>query len=128
MDKIGKFYITSAIAYTNAPPHIGHLLEFLQTDVIARFNRLQGKEVFFLTGTDEHGRKNAQAAEKKGKSPKEFVDEISAKFKALDTASNISNDDFIRTTDQFRHHPAVVKLWQILEKSVFTGVRLLLVI
>ena len=112
-----KFYITSAIAYTNAPPHIGHLLEFLQTDVIARYHRLQGKEVFFLTGTDEHGRKNAQAAEKKGKSPKEFVDEISAKFKALDTASNISNDDFIRTTDRERHWPAVEKLWNKLKEA-----------
>lgn len=112
-----KFYITTAIAYTNAPPHVGHLLEFLQTDVIARYSRLQGKEVFFLTGTDEHGRKNAEAAEKAGKSPKEFVDEISARFKALDTAFNISNDDFIRTTDRERHWPAVEKLWNKLKES-----------
>ena len=117
MDKIGKFYITTAIAYTNAPPHIGHLLEFLQTDVIARYNRLQGKKVFFLTGTDEHGRKNAQAAEKAGKNPQNFADEISDKFGELLKKSNISNDDFIRTTDRERHWPAVEKLWNKIAES-----------
>jgi len=71
-----KFYITTSIMYTNAPPHIGFALESIQTDVIARYYRLLDKEVFFLTGTDEHGAKVAKAAEKEEKSPKEFVDEI----------------------------------------------------
>lgn len=106
-----KFYITTSIAYTNAPPHIGFALELLQADVIARYHKLAGKEVFFLTGTDEHGQSVARAAEKAGKEPKEFTDEISDRYRELAKKLNVSNNDFIRTTDETRHLPAVIKIW-----------------
>jgi methionyl-tRNA synthetase len=112
-----KFYITTSIAYANAFPHIGFALESVQADVLARYNRKLGKDVFFLTGTDEHGRKVAEAAEKAGKSPKKFTDEISARFKALTKVLNLSNDDFIRTTDRKRHWPSVEKVWLGLERK-----------
>ena len=106
-----KFYITTSIPYTNAPPHIGHVLEFIQADVLARYHRNLNRDVFFLTGTDEHGLKTLRAAEALGKIPQDFADEISGKFKGLAKILNISNDDFIRTTDEKRHKPAVYKLW-----------------
>ncbi|MFH1462668.1 MAG: methionine--tRNA ligase [bacterium] len=112
-----KFYITSSIAYTNAPPHVGFSLEVIQADVLARYHRLLDEEVFFLTGTDENGLKNVQAAKKIGKAPQEFVDEISAKFRGLTKILNLSNDDFIRTTDQKRHWPTVQKIWLKLQKN-----------
>jgi len=112
-----KFYITTSIAYTNAPAHVGFAQELIQADVVARYRRLLGEEVFFLTGTDEHGQKNAKAAEEVGKSPKEFVDEISTNFKKLTKIIDISNNDFIRTTDQKRHWPAVRKVWLKLKES-----------
>lgn len=108
---MSKFYITTSIAYTNAPPHIGFALELAQADVLARYHRLIGNEVMFLTGTDEHGIKIARAAEKNEKTPEEFTTEISAQFRHLTKLLNISNDDFIRTTDKTRHWPAVIKLW-----------------
>src|SRR4030042_1222789 len=107
-----KFYITTAIDYVNADPHLGHALEKIQADVIARYQRLLGKDVFFLTGTDEHGEKIVRAAEKAGKSLEEFTDNISSKFKDLAKVLNISNDDFIRTTDKERHWPTVQKTWK----------------
>ena len=107
-----KFYITTSIAYTNAPPHIGYALELVQADVMARHQRLLGKDVFFLTGTDEHGEKIVKAAEKAGKGLEEFTDDISSKFKDLAKILNISNDDFIRTTDEKRHWPTVQKTWK----------------
>ncbi len=106
-----KFYITTSIAYTNASPHIGFTQEVVQTDALARYHRLLGEDVFFLTGTDENGAKVAKAAEEEGKNPKEFADEISEQFKALKQILNLSNDDFIRTTDQKRHWPTVQKVW-----------------
>lgn len=106
-----KFYITTSIAYTNAPPHIGFALECIQADVLARYYKSLGRDVFFLTGTDEHGIKIAKAAKEAGKNPQEFVDQISAKFKELGPLLNLSNNDFIRTTDEKRHWPAVKKLW-----------------
>lgn len=112
-----KFYITTSIAYTNAPPHIGFALELVQADVLARYNRLLGREVFFLTGTDEHGAKVARAADEVGEDPKKFVDGLAKLFKKLTTALNVSNDDFIRTTDKIRHWPSVSKVWLGLEKS-----------
>ena len=112
-----KFYITTSIAYTNAPPHIGFALEVVQADVIARYQRLLDKDVFFLTGTDEHGQKNVKAAQECKKTPKEFCNEISAKFKVLNKILNITNDDFIRTTDQKRHWPAVKKVWLKLKEN-----------
>ncbi len=107
-----KFYITTAIAYTNARPHIGHALEFLQADVIARYQRLSGKEVRYLTGTDEYGTKIMRTAEKNGKKPQKFVDEIAQTVKDLDSKLEIYYDDFIRTTDRERHWPSVHKIWQ----------------
>lgn len=112
-----KFYITTSIAYTNAPPHIGFALESVQADVLARYNRSLKKDVFFLTGTDEHGTKIVKAAKAAGKNPKEFVDEISDKFQKLGQLLNLSNSDFIRTTDQKRHWPVAEKAWLKLKKN-----------
>lgn len=112
-----KFYITSSIAYTNSSPHVGFLLELLQADVIARLSRLVNKKTFFLTGTDEHGRKNVEAAERAGKNTKNFVDEIAARFQLLADVFNISNDNFIRTSDRKRHWPAVSKIWKKLAEA-----------
>jgi len=92
-------------------------LEKIQADVLARYYRLKGLDVFFLTGTDEHGAKIAKAAKEAGMEPSKFVDDISWYFRNLVKEFNISNDDFIRTTDQKRHWPTVFKLWKILEKN-----------
>jgi len=107
-----KFFISTAIDYINAPPHIGHALEKVQADVIARFHRQKNEEVFFLSGTDEHGIKISRAARKAGKGPQDFADEISEKFKALRKVLNLSWDDFIRTSDKKRHWPAVFEIWK----------------
>ena len=112
-----KFYITTSIAYANAPPHIGYALEIIQADVLARRHRILGEDVFFLTGTDEHGRKVAQAAQKAGKTPKDFTDEISNRFRELAGILNVSNNDFIRTTDQARHWPVVKDIWLKLSEN-----------
>lgn len=112
-----KFYITTAIAYTNGPPHIGHALEFLQADVIARYHRLAGDDTWFLTGTDEHGATVVKAAEKANQDVKVFVDEVAGKFKELTKVYNISNDDFIRTSDQMRHWPVAQKMWRALTEK-----------
>lgn len=108
---MGKFYITTAIDYANGAPHIGHALEKIQADVLARYRRQKNDSVFFLTGTDEHGAKNVKAAEKAGKTPQELVDENSAKFYSLKDLLNLSFDGFIRTSDRQRHWPAAQKLW-----------------
>ncbi|MBI2624889.1 MAG: methionine--tRNA ligase [Candidatus Nealsonbacteria bacterium] len=115
--KQGKFYITTSIAYTNSPPHIGFALELVQADVLARYKRLLGKEVFFLTGTDEHGAKVAKAAKAAGEEPKIFTDKIAGRFLELAKVLDISNDYFIRTTDKRRHWPSVEKVWQGLKES-----------
>ncbi|PIR98056.1 MAG: methionine--tRNA ligase [Candidatus Colwellbacteria bacterium CG10_big_fil_rev_8_21_14_0_10_42_22] len=112
-----EFYITTSIFYTNAKPHIGHLLEMVQADVLARWRRIQGDDVFFLSGTDEHGTKIARTAEIAGKEPQQFVDEIAQQFRELKDSFDLSWDDFIRTTDQARHWPGVEKIWQKLEKN-----------
>jgi len=112
-----EFFITTSIAYTNASPHLGFALELIQADVLARYHRALGEEVFFLTGTDEHGQKIAKASEEVGKNPKEFTDEISEKFRKLKESLNLSNDDFIRTSDQKRHWPAVEKVWLTLKEN-----------
>jgi len=112
-----KFYITTSIAYANALPHIGFALELVQADVLARYHRLLGEDVFFLTGTDEHGTKIAKAAEENKKEPKDFVNGISDKFKKLTKILNISNDDFIRTTDEKRHWPEVKDVWLKLKEN-----------
>lgn len=106
-----KFYITTAISYVNAPPHLGHALEFIQADAIARYKRLMGIDTYFLTGTDEHGVKMYNTAKKKGMETKALVDENASYFKALRGVLNLSYDDFIQTTDRERHWPACQKLW-----------------
>jgi len=109
-----KYYITTTLPYANAPPHIGFALEIIQADVLARWNKLKGKDVFFLTGTDEHGVKNYQTARKEGLATQEFVDKNSEEFRKLKKILNISNNYFIRTTDKRVHWPGVIKLWNIL--------------
>jgi methionyl-tRNA synthetase len=106
------FYITTPIYYVNAAPHLGHAYTTIVADVLTRFHRLEGCETYFLTGTDEHGDKIVAAAEKAGKAPKEYVDAVSAQFRALWPKLNIGNNDFIRTTDAV--HQDTVK--QILNK------------
>jgi methionyl-tRNA synthetase len=108
---MADFYITTAIDYVNGSPHIGHAYEKVLTDVIARFHRLVGDSVYFLTGTDEHGQKVQQTARGKGIAPQQFADEISAEFKAMLPRLAISNDDFIRTTEE-RHKRVVRELLQ----------------
>jgi len=111
-----KFYITTPIYYTNQAPHIGTAYTTVAADVLARYHRKLGEDVFFLTGTDEHGENIAQAAEKAGKSPQEFVDEIAKKFKVAWTKLNIQYDDFIRTTDE-KHKKGVEKFLLKLKES-----------
>ncbi len=111
-----KFYVTTAISYPNGVPHIGHAYEAIATDAIARFERLDGRSVFFLTGTDEHGLKMKQTAQKEGITPRELADRNSARFREMVAALNLSHDDFIRTTEP-RHYEASVELWKRMEKS-----------
>ena len=108
-----KFYITTPIYYVNDIPHVGHAYTTVAADVMARYKRLCGYQVFFLTGTDEHGQKVQQAAEKRGVAPQKHADELHISFKNLWEKLNISNDDFIRTTEE-RHKRAVQKALQIL--------------
>jgi methionyl-tRNA synthetase len=105
-----RFYITTAIPYVNAAPHIGHALEFVQADAIARYHREIGDDTYFLSGTDENALKNVQSAEKAGVPVAEFVKQNSERFYALKKALNLSFDDFIRTTET-RHVNGVQKLW-----------------
>ena len=112
-----KFYITTTIPYANAPPHIGFALEIVQADVLARWHKMKGEEVFFLTGTDEHGTKNYQTAKNQGLDTKDFVDKNSNFFKELTKVLNISNNKFIKTTDKNIHWPGVINMWKILTKK-----------
>ncbi len=111
-----NFYITTPIYYPSARPHMGHAYSSIIADFFARFKRNQGFNVFFLTGTDEHGLKIQRAAEKNNMEPKEFCDKISKTFRDLSSSLNLSNDDFIRTTEN-RHFKSVQHLWKILEKK-----------
>jgi len=106
-----KFYVTTAIDYVNAPVHLGHSLEKVQADVLARYHRNLGDDVFFLTGTDENAQKNVLAAEKERISPRKFVDKNANFAKNLWKKFNISFDYFIRTTNKRIHWPGVKKLW-----------------
>ena len=114
MDK--NYYITTPIYYPSAKPHMGHAYSSITADFFARFKKIEGYNVFFLTGTDEHGQKIQRAAEKIGKDPLIFCDEISKTFKDLTLKLNLSNNDFIRTTEK-RHFNSVTELWNILEKK-----------
>ncbi len=106
---MAKFYVTTPIYYVNDVPHIGHSYTTIAADVLARLHRAQGDDVFFLTGTDEHGAKVAESAAKAGKSPQEFCDDVSGRFRDVWRLLNISNDKFIRTTDP-AHVSAVTKM------------------
>jgi|TARA_B110000259_G_scaffold179422_1_gene218936 methionyl-tRNA synthetase len=111
-----NFYITTPIYYPSGNPHMGHAYSSIIADVFARFKRLEGKNVYFLTGTDEHGLKIQREAEKNNKETKIFCDEISFKFKNLAKTLNLSINDFIRTTEQ-RHHESVKAIWNKLVES-----------
>ncbi|MBX7489237.1 methionine--tRNA ligase [Qipengyuania sp. GH25] len=108
------YYLTTAIHYPNGKPHIGHAYETIAADVVARFQRLRGRDVRFQTGTDEHGLKMAQKARDLGQSPRELADEMSGYFKELFDVLNISYDRFIRTTDD-DHHRASQAIWRAME-------------
>src|SRR6202795_564594 len=121
-----KFYITTPIYYVNARPHIGHAYTTITCDTIARRQRMLGAETFFLTGTDEHGQKIERAAQAAGKTPQQYADQISAEFRQLWKRMGISNDDFIRTTED-RHKKRVQELFRkirdngFIYKGTYTG-------
>ncbi|MDD3445753.1 MAG: methionine--tRNA ligase [Zavarzinia sp.] len=120
------FYITTAISYPNGVPHIGHAYEAIATDALARFARLDGRPVYFLTGTDEHGQKMLQTARREGLSTQELADRNSDRFQAMVRTLGCSNDDFIRTS-QKRHHESVQEVWRRMAaagdiyKNVYAG-------
>ena len=117
---VDRFYVTTPIYYVNDVPHIGHAYTMVIADALARWHRLQGDDVFFLTGTDEHGDKIARAAEAHGVSPTEWVDSMAGRFVEAWQALGISNDDFIRTTEP-RHHLAVQRFLQKIHDNGFTA-------
>jgi methionyl-tRNA synthetase len=110
-----KFYITTAISYPNGAPHIGHAYEVVAADAIARFKRIDGYDVFFMSGTDEHGLKIQQTADKSGTTPKQLVDEMAARFQAMADRLNCSYDRFIRTTDA-DHLRSTHELWRRMQE------------
>jgi len=110
------FYITTAISYPNGKPHIGHAYELIATDAMARFQRLDGRDVFFLTGTDEHGQKMQQTARAEGISPEELAQRNSDQFREMGKLLNASNDDFIRTTEE-RHHETSRNIWNLMSSA-----------
>ncbi|MGE0225289.1 MAG: methionine--tRNA ligase [Acetobacteraceae bacterium] len=113
---IKSFYITTPIYYVNGAPHIGHAYTSIAADVMARFKRLDGYDVFFLTGTDEHGQKVEKAASDAGMDPQSFTDQISADFKDMARAMGVSYDDYIRTTEE-RHKVSCAELWRRIAAS-----------
>jgi len=110
------YYITTAIAYPNGAPHIGHAYEAIATDAIARFKRLDGYDVFFLTGTDEHGQKIQQTAAREGLTPRQLLDRNVPLFEAMVKRLECSNDDFIHTTEE-RHHRSSEEIWRRMERN-----------
>ena len=116
MSEKPRYYITTSIAYPNGPPHIGYGYEVITTDAIARFKRLDGYDVFFLTGTDEHGIKMLQSATKAGVTPKQWADKNVERFQAMALLLNASNDQFIRTTEP-RHHVSSQAIWQAMQAN-----------
>jgi methionyl-tRNA synthetase len=111
-----RYYLTTAIAYPNGVPHIGHAYEAIATDAIARFMRLDGYDVYFLTGTDEHGIKMLQTAAREGITPAELVERNTPRFQAMVKRLNCSNDDYIRTTEA-RHHRSSQAIWERMEQN-----------
>lgn len=112
-----KFYITTAIPYTNDSPHMGHALEFIQVDVAARYHRLIGDNTFFTTGSDENALKNVQAAQKRGIATKKLCNQVTEEFKEFAKLLNIQYDIWRRGSDENLHWPGVYKLWQLCQKS-----------
>ena len=111
-----NFYITTPIYYPSGKPHMGHAYSSIVADIFARFKRLENYNVLFLTGTDEHGQKIQKEAKKNNKDPKIFCDELSETFRSLTKILNLSNNDFIRTTEK-RHHKSVIEIWNRLVES-----------
>ena len=113
---MNRFYITTAISYPNGNPHIGHAYEMIATDAIARFMRLEGRDVFFLTGTDEHGQKMLKTARDEGIEVRELADRNAARFREMAKVLNASNDEFIRTTEE-RHVESCQEIWRRMQAS-----------
>ena len=111
-----RLYITTTLPYVNADPHLGHALEFVHADIIARYRRLAGDEVFFNTGTDEHGQKIYNKAKADGKEVQAYVDEYAARFRRFLQALNVDKHNFIRTTDP-HHVAAAEEFWRTCEES-----------
>ncbi|UYO51856.1 methionine--tRNA ligase [Rhodopseudomonas palustris] len=116
MAQRNSFYITTAISYPNGAPHIGHAYEAIATDALARFQRLDGKDVFFLTGTDEHGLKMIQTAQREGMTPAELATRNAGRFRDMDDRFGISYDRFIRTSEE-QHHASVQEIWKRMQAS-----------
>jgi methionyl-tRNA synthetase len=115
---MAKFYLTTSIVYTNAVPHIGYAMELIQADALARYHRQLGDDVWFLTGTDEHGTKIKRAAEAAGKAPQPYVDEMSTVYQNLAKTLNLSHNQFIRTTNP-DHEKAAQALWKACAKDIY---------
>ncbi|MCA3648722.1 MAG: class I tRNA ligase family protein, partial [Methylobacterium sp.] len=111
-----RFFLTTAISYPNGKPHLGHAYELIASDAIARFMRLDGKDVFFLTGTDEHGLKMVQTAEREGLPVRDLANRNAQAFRDMGKALGASNDDFIRTTEE-RHYEASQAIWKKMEAA-----------
>jgi methionyl-tRNA synthetase len=116
MAQRNSFYITTAISYPNGAPHIGHAYEAIATDALARFQRLDGRDVFFLTGTDEHGLKMIQTAQKEGLTPHALAARNAGRFRDMDDRFGVSYDRFIRTSEE-QHHRSVQEIWKRMEAS-----------
>lgn len=116
MAQRNSFYITTAIAYPNGAPHIGHAYEAIATDALARFQRLDGKDVFFLTGTDEHGLKMIQTAQKEGLTPHALATRNAGRFREMDDRLGVSYDRFIRTSEE-QHHASVQEFWKRMQAN-----------
>ena len=120
------FYLTTPIYYVNARPHIGHTYTTVVADAIARRERMAGRDVWFLTGTDEHGQKIERSAANAGEDPQAFTDRVSQEFRGLWDRMGLTYDDYIRTTEE-RHKQGVRKLWKVLKdrgflyKGTYTG-------
>lgn len=116
--KKNSYYVTTSIAYANAKPHIGYAMELFEADTLARFYQNHGRETLFLTGTDEHGQKLKEVAEKEGISAKEYVDKLSSNFQDLTKLLQLRNDKFVRTTDK-GHKKAAQKLWRACSNDIY---------
>jgi len=120
IQKKNSYYVTTSIAYANAKPHIGYAMELFEADTLARFYKNRGRNTFFLTGTDEHGQKLKEVADREGLTTIEYVNKLSKNFQELTRLLNLSNDKFVRTTDD-EHKRAAQKLWTACNKDIYMG-------